>query len=114
VHAGPWIAQHGQFFDGWGRRVGLAELPAVAAAQAARAGWAKLIGDWAVDDEPVPVDVLREVVARVHAAGGRVAVHSQQAAGGGCARLRTHPGKPGTSGVRRRTARSPRPRSRPA
>jgi hypothetical protein len=58
VHAGPWIAQHGQFFDGWGRRADHAELPSVAAAQAARTGWAKIIGDWGPDDEPVPADVL--------------------------------------------------------
>ena len=82
VHAGPWIAQQGQFFDGWGRRASHAELPALAAAQAARTGWAKLIGDWKTDDEHLPVEVLRAVVAQVHAVGGRVAVHSQQQAGG--------------------------------
>jgi hypothetical protein len=27
VHAGPWIAQPGQFFDGWGRRPELTDLP---------------------------------------------------------------------------------------
>jgi len=32
VHAGPWIAQYGQFFDGWGRRVDHTDLPAAAAA----------------------------------------------------------------------------------
>jgi imidazolonepropionase-like amidohydrolase len=85
VHAGPWIAQHGQFFDGWGRRADHAELPAVAADQAARTGWAKIIADWGLDDEPVPPDVLAAVVAAVHAVGGRVAVHSQQAAGGAAA-----------------------------
>ena len=85
VHAGPWIAQHGQFFDGWGRRADHAELPAVAAAQAARTGWAKIIADWGPDDEPVPTDVLAAVVAAVHAVGGRVAVHSQHAAGGAAA-----------------------------
>jgi imidazolonepropionase-like amidohydrolase len=85
VHAGPWIAQHGQFFDGWGRRADHAELPAVAAAQAARTGWAKIIADWGLDDEPVPVDVLTAIVAAVHAVGGRVAVHSQHAAGGAAA-----------------------------
>jgi len=85
VHAGTWIAQHGQFFDGWGRRAGHAELPALAAAQAAATGWAKLIGDWRADGEPIPVEVLTAVVAAVHAAGGRVAVHSQQAAGGAAA-----------------------------
>ncbi len=42
---GPWIAQHGQFFDSWGRRAGLDEMPAMAAAQAARTGWAKS-GTW--------------------------------------------------------------------
>src|SRR4051812_9006753 len=46
VHAGPWIAQYGQFFDGWGRRADHADLPALAAAQAARTGWAKIIADW--------------------------------------------------------------------
>ena len=81
-HAGPWLTQHGQFFDGWGRRVEHADLPGVAAAQAARTGWAKIITDWGLDDEPVPLDVLRSVVDAVHAVGGRVAAHTQQAAGG--------------------------------
>ncbi len=85
VHAGPWIAQPGQFLDGWGRRAGHAELPAVAADQAARSGWAKIIADWGPEDEPVPAAVLAAVVAAVHAVGGRVAVHSQQAAGGAAA-----------------------------
>ena len=70
VHAGPWIAQHGQFFDGWARRADYAELPALAAVQAERTGWAKLIGDWRHDGEPIPVEVLSAVVAAVHAAGG--------------------------------------------
>ena len=85
VHAGPWLAQQDQFFDGWGRRPELVDLPAVAAEQAGRTGWAKLIIDWAVGDDVVPLDVLRAVVARVHAAGGRVAVHSQHAEGGAVA-----------------------------
>jgi imidazolonepropionase-like amidohydrolase len=85
VHAGPWIAQHGQFFDGWGRRADHDELPAVAAAQAARTGWAKVIADWHPGDDPVPADVLAAVVRAVHEAGGRVAVHSQHAAGGAAA-----------------------------
>jgi imidazolonepropionase-like amidohydrolase len=81
-HAGPWLAQHGQFFDGWGRRVDHDDMPAVAAAQASRTGWAKIVSDWGVDDEVVPVEVLTAVVEAVHAVGGRVAVHTQQAAGG--------------------------------
>jgi imidazolonepropionase-like amidohydrolase len=40
VHAGRWIAQHGQFFDGWGLRAEHSELPRMAAAQAASTGWA--------------------------------------------------------------------------
>jgi imidazolonepropionase-like amidohydrolase len=85
VHAGPWLAQQDQFFEGWGRRPDLADLPAVAAEQAARTGWAKLIGDWGPDDPAVPVDVLSAVVKAVHAVGGRVAMHSQQAVGGAAA-----------------------------
>jgi imidazolonepropionase-like amidohydrolase len=82
THAGPWIAQHGQFFDGWGRRATHEEFPTVAAEQAKRTGWAKLIGDWGEDGEPIPQHVLTAVVTAVHAVGGRVAMHSQQAAGG--------------------------------
>jgi imidazolonepropionase-like amidohydrolase len=85
VHAGAWIAQQGQFFDGWGRRPEPGDLPAVAAEQASRTGWAKLVIDWGPGDEVLSVDVLRTVVAHVHAAGGRVAVHSQQADGGSVA-----------------------------
>ncbi|WP_367135706.1 amidohydrolase family protein [Saccharothrix sp. HUAS TT1] len=84
-HAGLWLAQHGQFFDNWGRRADHAELPALAAAQASRTGWAKVIGDWSSTGAPVPLDVLTAVVDAVHAVGGRVAVHSQQAEGGAIA-----------------------------
>jgi imidazolonepropionase-like amidohydrolase len=85
VHAGPWIAQHDTFFDNWGRRADLADLPGVAAEQAGRTGWAKIITDWHPGDEPVPAEVLRETVRRVHEVGGRLAVHSQHAAGGAAA-----------------------------
>ncbi|MFC3736788.1 amidohydrolase family protein [Paractinoplanes deccanensis] len=84
-HAGPWIAQQGQFFEGWGRRPDPVDLPAVAAEQAGRTGWAKVVVDWRAGDDVLPVDVLRETVARVHAAGGRLAVHSQHAEGGAAA-----------------------------
>jgi imidazolonepropionase-like amidohydrolase len=85
VHAGPWIAQHGQFFDGWGRHADHADMPGIAAAQAARSGWAKLIADWGVDDEVLPVPVLQAIVVAVHDVGGRVAVHTQHASGGAAA-----------------------------
>lgn len=81
-HAGPWLAQQDQFFEGWGRRPTHVDLPAAAAAQAKRTGWAKIIADWQVDDEVIPVDVLRAAVEAVHAAGGRLAVHTQHSAGG--------------------------------
>jgi imidazolonepropionase-like amidohydrolase len=81
VHAGPWIAQHGQFIDGWGRRALPEEMPGVAAAQAARSGWAKLIGDWRQDDPALSESVLREAVAAVHAVHGRLAVHAQTSVG---------------------------------
>lgn len=84
-HAGPWIAQHGQFMPGWGRRPEPADLPAVAAEQASRTGWAKLVVDWQPGDPVMPVEVLREAVRRVHAVGGRLAVHSQHGAGGAVA-----------------------------
>jgi imidazolonepropionase-like amidohydrolase len=85
LHAGPWLAQPGQFIHGWGRRPELADLLAVAAEQAGRTGWAKVVIDWGRDGAVVPVEVLREAVDRVHAAGGRLAVHSQRAAGGSVA-----------------------------
>jgi imidazolonepropionase-like amidohydrolase len=82
VHAGPWIAQLGQFFDGWGRRATPDDLPGLAAAQAARTGWAKIIADWRPGDDPIPAATLRAAADRVHAVGGRLAVHSQHTAGG--------------------------------
>lgn len=80
-HAGRWIAQAGQFFDGWGQKVTPEQVPDTAAAQAARTGWAKLIGDWRPEDPALSCDVLREAVAAVHAKSGRLAVHAQTAAG---------------------------------
>jgi imidazolonepropionase-like amidohydrolase len=74
-HAGPWFAQYGQFFDGWGRRATHDELPALAAEQAARTGWAKVIGDWQLGDEPIPAEVLIATASAVHAVAGRIAVH---------------------------------------
>ncbi len=105
--AGPWLATPGRFVPGWGRQVTEAELAQAAveeaaAAQAAaaaalatpqaagesgtgsrpgRAGWCKVIGDWAWDEPPVPLAVLREVTRAVHAIGGKVSVHGQTAAG---------------------------------
>ena len=83
ISAGPWLSTPGLFFPGWGREVSEAELPDAAAEEAAvNDGWVKLRGDWIVDEETVaeprllPADVLTEAVRRVHAAGGRVAIHA--------------------------------------
>lgn len=84
-HAGEWIAQFGQFFDGWGRRASHDELPELAAAQAAKSGWAKLIADWGPGDEAIPEKVMRAVADAVHAVGGRVAVHAMHADGAAAA-----------------------------
>ena len=89
--AGPWLAAKGRFFPGWGRQVELAALPEAAVEEAkASGGWCKVIADWTVGEgaerryrPSVPPAVLAEVVRQVHAAGGRVAVHSQH--GEGCA-----------------------------
>ncbi len=92
--AGPWLAAPGRFFAGWGRQVELDRLPAAAEEEARRsAGWCKVIADWSYDDDrgvrrygpSVPPEVLAEVVRRVHAAGGRVAVHSQHGDSGAAA-----------------------------
>ncbi len=84
-HAGPWIAQSGQFFDGWGRRVEHDDMPGQAAAQARKTGWAKIIADWGVGDEPVPEHVMKAVVEAVHGVGGRLAVHTQHSGGSAAA-----------------------------
>jgi imidazolonepropionase-like amidohydrolase len=51
------------------------------AATAPVAGWCKIIGDWAWDEPPVPLAILRDVTSAVHAIGGKVSVHAQTAAG---------------------------------
>lgn len=84
-HAGPWIVQPGLFFDNAGRPTDHAMMPEVAAAQAARTGWAKIVTDWGPEDPHVPWDVLKATVDAVHEAGGRLAVHSQVRDGGAAA-----------------------------
>jgi imidazolonepropionase-like amidohydrolase len=60
---------------------GQAAVTAPSPAPAAAAGWCKIIGDWAWDEPPVPLAVLRGVTSAVHAIGGKVSVHGQTAAG---------------------------------
>ncbi|WP_330241393.1 amidohydrolase family protein [Streptomyces sp. NBC_00525] len=80
--AGRWLATPGRFIPGFGRHVGEADLVRAAVEEsAASSGWCKVIGDWRLDEPPVPLALLTAVVAAVHAAGGRVAVHCQTAEG---------------------------------
>jgi imidazolonepropionase-like amidohydrolase len=81
-HAGPWLARAGHFIEGWGRRVADSEFPSIAREQAAATGWCKVIADWGMNDEPLGVELLRQIVEAVHGVGGRVAVHSQHPDGG--------------------------------
>ncbi|WP_240799294.1 amidohydrolase family protein [Streptomyces sp. A0958] len=80
--AGRWLATPGRFIPGFGRDVSEADLVRAALEEsAASSGWCKVVGDWRADEPAVPLALLTEVVAAVHAAGGRVAVHCQTAEG---------------------------------
>lgn len=81
LHAGPWISQPGQFFESWGRKASLVEMPALAAAQARLTAWVKIIVDWGPEDPVIPLATMRDIVTAVHAEGARVAVHSQNVEG---------------------------------
>lgn len=85
-HAGIPVAAEGGFFPGWGHQVPADQVPAVAAREAAEAGWCKLIVDWMTEDGDYAPTMSPEVIAAatraVHDVGGRVAVHTQCAEGG--------------------------------
>ncbi|RVX41574.1 imidazolonepropionase-like amidohydrolase [Nonomuraea polychroma] len=87
VSAGRWLGLPGMFYDGWVRHVGEAELADAAVEETLASGaWCKIYADWVVDeaglDGPrLPADRLAEATRRVHAVGGRVAVHAQTAEG---------------------------------
>jgi imidazolonepropionase-like amidohydrolase len=87
VSAGQWLALPGMFYDGWARHVDESDLAEAAVAEClASSGWCKLYADWVVaeaglDTPALSTERLAEVTQRVHAVGGRVAVHAQTAAG---------------------------------
>ncbi|OLR92016.1 amidohydrolase [Actinokineospora bangkokensis] len=79
---GRWLAMPGLFFPDFGRPVTEADLVDAAVEEAeASGGWCKIIGDWRPGDPAVPLDLLTEAIAAVHAIDGRVAVHAQTAEG---------------------------------
>lgn len=87
VSAGRWLAVPGMFYEGWARHVDEAELADAAVAEVlASGGWCKVYADWVgdengLDDAPLPAYRLAELTRRVHAVGGRVAVHAQTTEG---------------------------------
>jgi imidazolonepropionase-like amidohydrolase len=85
VHAGSHLARTRRYIRNYAIEIEPAQLADYAEAQAGRPGghgrpWVKIVGDW-IDREvgditPCwPADVLRDAVARAHAAGARVATH---------------------------------------
>jgi imidazolonepropionase-like amidohydrolase len=80
ITAGRFLAPPGGYFPGLAREVSAAELPDAAVQEARRSrGWVKIIGDFLSGGRFVtnwPVGALREAVGRVHAEGGRVAIHA--------------------------------------
>ncbi|WP_327589911.1 amidohydrolase family protein [Nonomuraea sp. NBC_00507] len=87
LSAGRWLGLPGMFYEGWVRHVGEAEMADAAVEEAlASGGWCKIYADWVVDESGLygphlPADRLAEATRRVHAVGGRVAVHAQTAEG---------------------------------
>ncbi|MFD1149045.1 amidohydrolase family protein [Saccharothrix hoggarensis] len=80
VGGGRWLAWSG-LSDHAPFHVVVDDLVAEAVADATRTGWCKVFCDWDFEDEPVPADLLRDVVAAVRSAGGRVAAHAQSSRG---------------------------------
>jgi imidazolonepropionase-like amidohydrolase len=80
ITSGRFLAPAGGYFPGLAREVSAAELPSAAGEEARRSGgWAKIIGDFLGPGGRFvpnwPAAALAAAANRVHAAGGRVAVH---------------------------------------
>jgi imidazolonepropionase-like amidohydrolase len=80
ITAGRFLAPPGGYFPGLARHVTVDQLEAAAMEERRRSGcWVKIIGDYLGGDRFVPnwpTEALASTTARVHAAGGRVAVHA--------------------------------------
>jgi imidazolonepropionase-like amidohydrolase len=80
ITAGRFLAPPGRYFPGLAREVAEDELPDAAEEELRASGaWVKVVGD-----SPIPgpglrrtfgADALTETAARVHAGGGRIAIH---------------------------------------
>ena len=84
--AGRFLAPPGRYIPGLARDTTDDELPDAAEDEALRSGsWAKVVGDFPDGDGSIRAnfrpDVLAEAVRRVHAVGGRVAVHTMSVEG---------------------------------
>jgi imidazolonepropionase-like amidohydrolase len=76
--AGRWHAPEGRFYERYHRPVPAEALVPSALTELARgATWIKVIADWTTSELSYPIDALRAMIERVHAAGGRVAAHTQ-------------------------------------
>jgi imidazolonepropionase-like amidohydrolase len=85
ITAGQFLAPAGHYLENLARDASEEELPAAAEDEARKSGaWAKVIGDWIdADGRFTPnyrTGALAEAARRVHAIGGRIAVHATTAA----------------------------------
>jgi imidazolonepropionase-like amidohydrolase len=80
ITAGRFLAPPDGYFPGLARQVTADKLGNAALEERQRSGcWVKIIGDFLGGDRFVPnwsAEVLKQTTARIHAEGGRVAVHA--------------------------------------
>jgi imidazolonepropionase-like amidohydrolase len=78
IAAGRWHAPEGRFYPPYHVPVPPDALVPSALTELARgAKWVKVIADWTTSELSYSAEALAGLVARVHAAGGRVAAHAQ-------------------------------------
>ncbi|HEX8026438.1 MAG TPA: amidohydrolase family protein [Candidatus Limnocylindrales bacterium] len=78
IAAGSWHAPEGRFFPAFHVPVPTEVLVPSALTELARgAKWIKVIADWTTPELSYPFEALKSLIDVVHAAGGRVAAHTQ-------------------------------------
>lgn len=76
--AGRWHAPEGRFYEQMARPTAPEDLIASATTEIGRgASWVKVVADWRSDELSYDFDLLRRLIEAVHAAGARVAAHTQ-------------------------------------